>query len=142
MGKEESPSPAGNHHTTPVPPSLSQFQTIPLSAPQGAQAGQLKGKSQGSPMASRTWGGCSLGEGLQSRRWNNVRRPDGLSLRDRQGQVRPKGGRTAGPPTPSPGQGFLPPCVVNEGVCVTSLPGHTSLCVCENSGPWVPVLLW
>ena len=32
-----------------------------------------------------------------------------------------KGGRTAGPPTPSPGQGFLPPCIVNEGVCVWHL---------------------
>lgn len=57
MGKEESPSPAGNH-TMPVPPSLSPLHTTPLPAPQGAQAGQLKGKSQGSPMASRTWRGA------------------------------------------------------------------------------------
>ena len=53
---------------------------LPKSGKRKEDTAQLKGKSQGSPMASRTWGGCSLGEGLQSRRWNNVRRPDGLSL--------------------------------------------------------------
>lgn len=53
----------------------------------------------------------------------------GFSLRDGQGQVWPKGSRTAGPPTPSPGQGF----VVTEGVCE---------CVCDiSSWAHIPMCL-
>ena len=117
-GKEESPSPAGNH-TMPVPPSVSTPHHPSPRPPRGTSRA-AEGEVPGLPYGLQDLGGagcCSLREGLQSRRWNNVRRPDGLSLRDGQGQVRPKGGRTAGPPTPSPGQGFLPPHVVNEGVC-------------------------
>lgn len=45
-----------------------------------------------------------------------------------------------GPPLPAPGRASFP-LMLSTRVCVTSLPGNTSLCVCENSGPWVPVLV-
>ena len=40
-----------------------------------------------------------------------------------------EGSRTAGPPTPSPGQGFLSPCAVTEGVCDISSWAHIPVCL-------------
>ena len=145
MGSGQRGEPPPQLETTPRPPPL--LFCSPLSVftphqpsprhPRGTSRAAKEGEAPGLPHHLQDLGALLTGGGVAEQEVEQCQAAcRGFSLRDGQGQVWPRAAGQLGPPLPAPGRASFPPVLSPRG-CVTSPPGHTSPCVCKNSGPWV-----